>query len=220
MRVAPLLTALVLLPTAALLTGCDPAVPRVDGSAGPVTAAPTTTAPAVPAPSTPASRTPASRTPAPPPASKPSVPPPAPPPATLGPDGLGKLTLGMTERQASATGLIGAWSDGGLCRMSRLRGASADGGGLVYAMADFGVVIVDAYGNLRTPEGIRLGSSWAGARRAYPKLRAAQGGGLGDPAGIAFTEVPGNRGAYYRLAWRDGKVTDLTLQDRDAGCYE
>jgi hypothetical protein len=108
---------------ALLAAGCGPAVAHVDGAAGPVTAS------------------------SPPGAASPSASPPRPPSPSvsgtkggqqastvLGPDGFGALKLGMTQEQATATGLVGRWPVGTGCELNTfLKSAPADGdAGRVY----------------------------------------------------------------------------------------
>jgi hypothetical protein len=178
-----------------LAAGCGPAVSHVEGAAAPVTS------------SSPRST------------SSPSVQ--APAPAVLGPDGFGALKLGMTEEQATATGLIDRWPVGEGCAVNTfLRSAPDKGdGGRVYLNDNRDVAIIVGYPGVRTPEGIGIGTSKAAMLKAYPGWRnETEQDPHADGRGIVV--VPGNSKAHYRMDLEGGKVTGLTLQDRDQNCYE
>ncbi|WP_432834863.1 hypothetical protein [Dactylosporangium sp. CA-092794] len=208
MRTMPLAGALAgLLLTAA----CSPSVQHQDGAAAPagspaqVTSAPAGTSPASPPP--------------------PSVPGSA--PATggapagalvLGPNGLGALRLGMTRQQATATGLLSAFDDsaGGGCAPASLRAAPADQG-TVMLSPTLGIATIDAYGTIKTPEGLHIGSSSADMLRLYPTWQMADGTATN---GRGHAKTPGNDKAVYRLATKSGVVTEITLQFVNQNCYE
>ena len=162
-----------------------------------------------------------SSTPAPTPSSTPShstKPAPSKVVDTLGPLGLGPLKLGMSPKEAKATGLIGhmdAATPG--CTTGQLKGASGNQGGL-YFSSDVGLAAIYAYGKLATPEGIKLGSTYAQVHKAYPKWS----GILDGTAGRGLAAAPGNPGAGYRIDVSDttGKVQSLALQALDQDCYE
>jgi hypothetical protein len=128
----------------------------------------------------------------------------------------------MTMKQATATGLIGTWRGDGVksCAATELKAATGNGGTVQSGAGGRGVVSIDAYGTVATPEGIRLGSSLAAVLKAYPGLQVAQGGTVRDANGIGFIDVPGNSNASYRIQWESRKVADLTLQDDGENCYE
>lgn len=135
----------------------------------------------------------------------------------LGPDGLGSLKLGMSRAQAEATGAVEPFRNepnSEMCRwQSRLSGAPA-GKGIVLYSETLGVATIDAYEGVRTPEGITIGSSLAELHQAYsgweedPHLRRN------------LISVPGHSQLVYRVAYANGRVTQLTLQYRDQNCYE
>lgn len=222
MRVARFL-GLLLLPAALLAGGCAPDVPRANGSAAPVLGSPAP-APGSAAPTTAASATAASATAAPttkasttaPPTTKASTTRPA---TRLGPDGWGALRLGMTFRQASGTGLIGPWDDqgGALCQSAALRNAPAEEG--IVIASDLGVVYIGAFGTMRTPQGIGLGSSRAAVLKAYPTWQPIAETGEGAD-GRGFVRVPGNSAAVYRIVTEKGRVSELTIELRSQNCYE
>jgi len=210
----------VLLP-ALLLTAaaCTDDVTRVGGSAAPVvadsTAAPSPSLSVSPSPATPSSRAPTS-----PPAAKKSTSPAAIRTVVLGPSGLGKLKLGMTTKQATATGLIAPWKktqNNTDCSQETdlLAGPGGQGGatGFVYYSTAMGVQIIDGYPGVRTPEGIRFGSTRAQVQKAYADGQEYEGFRF-------YTKVPGNDHAYYRIEIENGKVVDITLQHENQTCYE
>lgn len=229
MRAIPLVGAIFCV---ALATGCTDSVDHLDGDATPVGAA---------SPSAAASAAPSLSASAPTPAPSTSAQDPSPPPTTgtkpvttparstvLGPKGLGGLALGMTHRQAVASGQLSTWKGkdlDGCTQPAHLRGASgktAGDDGMVYYSTSLGIQIIDGYPGLHTPEGIKIGSSLAAARKAYPGLVDV----ANDPStdtdgdGRAMVPVPGNPKAVYRIVTIDSKVVQLTLQLAHQSCYE
>ncbi|WP_127501681.1 hypothetical protein [Actinoplanes solisilvae] len=146
----------------------------------------------------------------------------------IGPRGLGAVRLGMSMSAASATGLIGKWvnpatgattPEGGGCSMTApLKEAPSDDA-TVYGGKDRGIIVISAYGRIRTPEGIRIGSSKAALLEAYPTWRPiAEENPEADGRGLVA--VPGNSKANYRIATVNGKVAQLALQFKTQDCYE
>ena len=187
----------------ALAAGCTSGVQRVEAEAAPagVAASPS----AVPPPAT--SPTPAPSSPGPGTASKPV---PGRPKLELGPSGLGTLKLGMTAEQALATGMVVTDKEtvepGVVCGSAfRLRGVPYPGGNVLYA-THLGIAIIPAYGRVATPEKIRIGSSVAAVRKAYPDWR--DGG---------FADAPGDSKAAYRFDTDGGKVTGIELLLKSQG---
>ena len=216
MRVAILATS-VLLPALLLAAGCSDDVSRVDGAAGPVTAPPATVA--VAPPSTTPTTTPTSA-----PATSPTSPrPPASITPNLGPTGFGTLKLGMTRQQATGTGLIKSWKSGGTpyaCAWSTFlkNGTGTDNQGTVLFSDETGVEVIVAYRGVRTPEGIKLGSTRAALLDAYPTWIANESDAQHD--GHGWVKVPGNTKATYRIVVEHNKVSEITLQDNNQNCYE
>jgi hypothetical protein len=185
----------------ALVTACSTPVQRMDGLAEPAGSP----GPAGSAPATPVSSTSA-----------------VPSAVVLGPAGLGGLTLGMTREQAAATGLVAPFTQqngpGESCAwVSHLRDAPAAIGSVHHSNA-MGIAAIEAYGDIATPQGIKVGSKLADVRRAYPKWSDLSGSGAADGRGPV--PVPGNGKAVYRIALEDGAVVELTLQFADQDCYE
>ncbi len=138
-------------------------------------------------------------------------------PLTLGPNGIGALKLGMTRTQAEATGLVAKFQNEPNSRLclwrTRLVGAHGDGG-IVFHSETLGVATIDAFKGIKTPEGVKIGSSVADVRRAYPGFSV-------DPEiSRGYVTVPGNSKAVYRISVDNGVVNELTLQLRDQNCYE
>ncbi|GIF47678.1 hypothetical protein DFJ67_6570 [Asanoa ferruginea] len=169
------------------------------GSPAPTVAAPTATAPTV-TPTTPAS-TPSSTIEA------------TRAPLLLGPAGYGALKIGMTEKQAKATGMLTPFTNSG-CRIAYLRGFP-QGKGAVFVSPTLGLIAINAWGTMKTPEGVRVGTSTAEMRRIYPKRQFVDGDGDYEKV---FVKVSNQ--AVYRIAVNGGKVTELTLQHAHQDCYE
>ena len=216
MRVALFLSS-VLLPTALLAAGCTSSVPRVAGTAAPIVA-PSSASPTLSSPSSGPSRTPAS--PSSPAHTSPTTRRPSTP--VLGPDGFGALKLGMTSKQATATGLITPWrgtAAAGCSLYSNLKAAPAEHGNVMFA-GSLGVEIIEAYGDVRTPEGIHIGSSKAAMLKAYPDWVNAELPDNPHADGRGYPTVPGNSKAVYRIFTRNSKVVEITLQYGNENCYE
>ena len=167
-RRTTLLTLAAAAAVAVVATGSAIALDRPDATTMPITS-PTNAPSALPTP---------------PPAAPSATPtPPAGDQDVLGPDGYRGLRLGMTLEQAKATGdlkLVDA-PRGGLaagCAGFRFTGQpAAPGQGVVeagvdgYYSAAHGLAAIFARPGMSTPEGIRLGSTWAQVHRAYPDGR-------------------------------------------------
>ncbi|MET8151503.1 hypothetical protein ACIBSW_20305 [Actinoplanes sp. NPDC049668] len=207
MRTAPLAGAALCL---ALAGGCGSPVPVLDGEAAPIGAASPSAATASSAPT--------------------SAAPVA--PSVIGPFGVGALRLGMNRKQAEATGLITKWVAGtpDQCTITahlrdrdrRPEDADDPGGeGSIYYSEDGGVQAIDAHVGLHTPEGIKLGSSWAQVQKAYPDWDIAA-----DPDfekygnGVDSVDVPGNFRAVYQIALNEFGVVHLALHARGQSCVE
>jgi hypothetical protein len=150
-----------------------------------------------------------------PPTSSPPSAPATSEPRLLGPNGYGTLKLGMTERQARATGLLTDYT-GKACTFAYLRDAST-GEGLVWlSSANRGIIAIEAWGDVETPEGVHIGMSGADMRRAYPGWQSVDPGST-DGRGYAATA---NGAAIYRIVVANGKVSELTLQHPHQDCYE
>lgn len=225
MRTTSILGAILCL---SLATACDPAPQRVGGAAGPAgattSALPSPPPSALPTPSATASTTtPSTPTPSPPRSTSAS---PSPSksstPLVLGPKGFGALRLGMTAKQAEATGLIVPFTDeltDGCSGYTHLRASET---AYVDYSGSTGIEVIVAYPGVRTPEGIKLGSSLAAVRAAYPDwyVRDSTTDEKVYTDGIGFADVPGNSSAVYRIDVTGKKVKEITLQLKEQNCYE
>lgn len=107
----------------------------------------------------------------------------------IGPDSFGSLTLGMSADAALATGLLGqAEADDGAC----IRYAGTFGGNVLVS-AKLGLVRIGVTSPVATPAGIRLGSTVAEVRAAYPNAWDYR---MGLKAGNFGFIVGGPNGAY------------------------
>jgi hypothetical protein len=142
----------------------------------------------------------------------------------LGPFGYGALKIGATKAEAKASGLAeGISGSKGQC------GGTGDGwlkgaqkptdeniGGMLFFSATTGKLIsIYAYGEVATPEGIKVGSTVAELKAAFGKLDAENGA-----AGQVYAPVAGNSKATYRINVIDGKVNELSLDSVGQDCYE
>jgi hypothetical protein len=221
-----------LLLTALAATGCAPAVERLDGQAAPagITTPTTSTPAATPAVTTPAGTPPAGTTPAGTttsgtttsgaPSRSPSASTVLPPRfrLVLGPDGLGGLRLRMTREQAEATGMIEGYEVEdfiGNCGVSRLRGF----GNTVYFTPGLGLSSIHAPDGVRTPEGIRAGSTVKELKAAYPTWEAILTGD-DDAHDYGWVDTPGNSKNAYRIDVKGGKVRSIALATEGQKCIE
>ncbi|RLK60123.1 hypothetical protein [Actinokineospora cianjurensis] len=132
----------------------------------------------------------------------------------IGPDGYGTLKLGMSQREAVATGRILSEPVGGgspECRAHDAPG-QVEGAGAVGISDQYGVSIIFGYGGAHTPEGIGVGSTSAEVKRAYPDLKQ------GWPESHQVTAVPGHSGNRYDFAVVDGKVVQFSLRNQHEVC--
>jgi hypothetical protein len=134
----------------------------------------------------------------------------------LGPDGVGDLKLGMSLQAALGTGLLtgkSAVDPGGCDAGYRLKSTANS---VIWFSADKKIIAIGA--EAATPEGITVGSSRADVKRAYPKYNQVSDPEPMDGRGLAA--VPGNSKAQFRIVIEDDKVTSVTLQSTEQGCYE
>ena len=142
-------------------------------------------------------------------------------PTVLGPNGFGALKLGMSRRQAEATGLVSdvdPKADSG-CQTTALR-AGSPVSGTVYFDGASGVVAIDARGGgVKTPEGLHVGSPGSDVSRIYPKWRSLTDPGANDGRGYVLAPNSNDK-AEYNISIGNAKVTQVMLQTHPHHCYE
>ena len=143
----------------------------------------------------------------------------------LGPTGYGALSLGMTKAEAQATGLTtGITTSGkGNCGAGDgyLAGTPTPSdvalpGRLYFSATTDRLVAIHAFRDVTTPQGIRLGSSYAQLHAAYPTWRAIGPDSTYGRGGVA---VPGNPHAHYRIVANGKVVVELSLDSDAQDCY-
>jgi hypothetical protein len=126
-------------------------------------------------------------------------------PQVLGPTGIGKLRLGMSQRQAAATGEATMSNDSTKCSVQDAYGVT------IYFSRDHGIVgLAGPPERTRTPEGIGAGAAVADITAAYPTLDNPE---LGSPQeqvnlfGGFSAPVPGNPNAVYHFIFFEFEFT-------------
>ncbi|GGS70012.1 hypothetical protein GCM10010156_30990 [Planobispora rosea] len=122
--------------------------------------------------------------------------------STLGPFGYGGVKLGMSAKQARATGKITRTDSSGPCSAWALK-AHPTGQGLLISRR-VGVAVIFAPRGVATPQGIKLGSTAKQLKKAYPRLKESA-------SGYPYASVPGNPKAHYIFLLRNGKIYQLGL---------
>ena len=151
----------------------------------------------------------------------------------LGPDGFGQVKLGMTLNQAMATGQLtrNPIGDGEDCRIAVETGTVPAHGGGVWVSGKYGVVKIEAYPGVSTPQGITLGSSLDDLKRAYPDVAVETDRDMSNGQVVIEmddhyrSKVPGNPQANYRFFVDthnhvDAMLLVRTTQDCDAGYFD
>jgi hypothetical protein len=223
-RFAPILgvTGLVVLAGACGTNGTQ----HLDGAAAPVGHASSSFSPtpAVSASETPAT-SPASSSP---PPSRPARPTHTDPvDLTIYPDHIGPLKIGMSLTAAKATGLIDVdpdQADPGPAGCTSAHWRDQVSNIWMIFNGRYGLRAIDSFGNQKTPEGIRPGSTLAAVRSAYPHLTWRIDGDETPDAkrtsGDALVDAVKGDGAHYRINIQNRKVTDVQLESDRDGCYE
>ncbi|MFI6393317.1 hypothetical protein ACIBHY_40345 [Nonomuraea sp. NPDC050547] len=132
----------------------------------------------------------------------------------LGPHGYGSVKLGMTLKQATATGAVVKKLPGnGGCSGWDLKSfpTPKDSVG-VYISPKVGLAAIFAAKGMKTPEGIRIGSTTKQVKAAYPRVKK-------DVHGFYVTTVPGNKKAYYTFGLTRGKVTEYGIALNKQDCF-
>ncbi|SDI51048.1 hypothetical protein SAMN05192558_108325 [Actinokineospora alba] len=138
----------------------------------------------------------------------------APAAPTLGPDGFGALKLGMSRANALATGLItDAPAAPSGCAGHKYKAYKvAENSFPVGISSTKGVSSLFAVGDMRTPEGIHLGSTKEQVSAAYPAIEQVVNGHV--------VKVPGNVNAYYTMLFdKSGKLRELGLAISGQECF-
>ncbi|MER7498856.1 hypothetical protein AB0L05_07090 [Nonomuraea pusilla] len=132
----------------------------------------------------------------------------------LGPYGYGAVKLGMTAKQAQATGEVvkkmpgnGGCSGWDLKKFPNPKDAVG-----VYVSPRKGVAAIFAAKGMTTPEGIALGSTVKRLKAVYPRIKQ-------DFHGYYVITVPGNKKAYYSFGVTRGKVTEYGIALNDQDCF-
>lgn len=133
---------------------------------------------------------------------------------TLGPYGYGAVKLGLTVKQAKATGAVVKKMPGGSgCSGWDLKSfpTPKDSVG-IYISPKVGLAAIFAAKGMKTPEGIKIGSTAKQVKAAYPRVKK-------DAHGFYVTTVPGNKKAYYSFGVTRGKVTEYGIALNKQDCF-
>ncbi|GAA4595635.1 hypothetical protein GCM10023107_34780 [Actinoplanes octamycinicus] len=92
-------------------------------------------------------------------------------------------------------------------------------GSSVMFNGDKGLVQISVGPGGSTPEGIKIGSTWQAARKAYPDYRSVLDD---DPAadGNSVAKVPGHSDKFYDFTTRNGKIEYLALSMYGGSCLD
>ncbi|MFD1932464.1 hypothetical protein ACFSKW_13360 [Nonomuraea mangrovi] len=130
----------------------------------------------------------------------------------LGPYGLGGVRLGMSAKDAKATGKVVQKRRAGACSGWDLKAhpSGRDRVGM-WISKKAGVAMIFAPEGVKTPQGIGLGSTGKQLDKAYPKLKRAA-------SGFPIVTVPGNPKAYYYFLLSKNKIYEMGLALADQDC--
>jgi hypothetical protein len=132
-------------------------------------------------------------------------------PAMLGPDGYGGIKLGATAAEVKAAGLEVSGDDTPCLGSADLKGPKGYASLLI--SKKYGVYVISARDPETTPEGIKLGSTLAEVKEAYPTMTD----GFGHPAtdDTSTRVAPAAGKATYQMYIKNGKVDSLELRLTD-----
>ncbi|MGR6919685.1 hypothetical protein ACU635_36100 [[Actinomadura] parvosata] len=132
----------------------------------------------------------------------------------LGPYGYGAVKLGMTAKQAKATGgVVSKLPGGGGCSGWDLKEFPTPKDQIgVYISPRVGVAAIFAAKGMKTPEGIKIGSTLQRLKTAYPKIKK-------DFHGYYVITVPGNKKAYYTFGVTRDKITEYGIALKKQDCF-
>jgi hypothetical protein len=147
---------------------------------------------------------------------------------TIQPDRIGPLRIGMSLSAAEDTGLIVVRSgqeDTGpdACVSAYWKGRTEDD--WMIFNGKYGLRALDSFGNQKTPEGIRTGSTLAAVLRAYPERTWRLEDSYETPeaertTGEIMVDAVTGDGAHYRIKVKNSKVEYVQVESDRAGCYE
>lgn len=112
---------------------------------------------------------------------------------TLGPHGYGSLKLGMSLKQAKATGTIvrkKSVKEGRCTGWDLKKFPTAKDEANVYISSKRGVAAIFAGKKVKTPQGIKIGATYKQVKAAYPRMKKWADG-------VWTAKVPGNKKAHY-----------------------
>jgi hypothetical protein len=132
-------------------------------------------------------------------------------PGAFGPYGYGGIKLGMTAKEAKATGkIVLKWRDNCTGWDYKSHRNPKDEVSL-YISKKHGVAVIFAPTGVRTPKGIGAGSTLRQVKKAYPHVKKQISG--------YYATVPGNRKAYYYFGVNGrNKVEQLGLGLNSQDC--
>ncbi|WP_250904767.1 hypothetical protein [Nonomuraea sp. NEAU-A123] len=132
-------------------------------------------------------------------------------PGTFGPYGYGGVKLGMTAKQAKATGKV-VLKMRGYCAgwdYKAHRNPSDEVG--LYISKKRGVAVIFGWRGVRTPKGVGVGSTLSQVKKAYPSVKKEESG--------YYATVPGNPKAYYYFGVNQrNKVEQFALGLKTQDC--
>jgi hypothetical protein len=147
---------------------------------------------------------------------------------TIRPDRIGQLKIGMSLAAAEATGLIvvpSGQEDAApdACVSAYWKGQTRED--WMIFNGEYGLRALDSFGNQRTAEGIRTGSTLAAVFRAYPQRKWRMEDSYETPeaertSGEIMVDAVKGDGAHYRIEVENSTVENVQLESDRAGCYE
>jgi hypothetical protein len=132
---------------------------------------------------------------------------------TLGPHGYGAVKLGMTAKQARATGdVAGKTPTAGCTDWDLKKFPNQKNSVEIYMSPSVGLAAIFAAKGMRTPEGIKIGSTAKQLKAAYPRIKKTF-------HGYYVAKVSGNKKAHYTFEVTRGKVASYGIALNDQDCY-
>jgi hypothetical protein len=134
-------------------------------------------------------------------------------PSTLGPEGYAGIKLGASAAEVKAAGLDVDDPTSPCDGYAEVKGPKGWAGLLISAKD--GVYLISARDPEATPEGVKLGSTLAEVKKAYPQMTDVVGNPAADDDTTRVVRVPGNPKAKYEVIMKNGKVDALDLRLKD-----